>query len=157
VERKRHFGLWGDLQDAGGSDNLLEATELYSPQVSRWLYEERLPDCARAALRAGLNVVVDATFLKRDQRRRFRELAASGNAHFAVLECLSDPEQASLRVSQRRQVGMDPSDADSGVIDRQLASLEPIEGGERQEIPLVCQGSMRGLRGLERWLASRGP
>jgi hypothetical protein len=155
VERKRRFGLWGDPQDPGGDDPLQESGDLYSPAVSRWLYEERLTHCTTAALAAGLNVVVDATFLKREQRQGFAALANRCRAHFAMLECVGDPQEARRRVEERRAAGLDPSDADAAVISRQLEILEPIDEGERQTIPLVCQGTMRGLRGLERWLASR--
>jgi predicted kinase len=72
-----------------------------------------------------------------------------------MLECVGDPQEARRRVEERRAAGLDPSDADAAVISRQLEILEPIDEGERQTIPLVCQGTMRGLRGLERWLASR--
>jgi aminoglycoside phosphotransferase family enzyme/predicted kinase len=155
VERKRRFGLWGDLQDADTGDSLHEGAELYSPAVTRWLYEERLPSCAAAALRAGLNVVVDATFLKREQRQGFQALASRCGAPFAVLECLSEPEEAQQRVEERRRLGEDPSDADAAVIGRQLTSLEPIDPLERNQTPLVCQGNQRGLLGLERWLAAK--
>jgi predicted kinase len=155
VERKRRFGLWGDPQELGGADPLLESGDLYSPAVSQWLYRERLTSCAAAALAAGLNVVVDATFLKREQRHLFEALAHRCRAHFAVMECVSNPQEARRRVEDRRAAGLDPSDADDAVISRQLEALEPIGAEERQGIPLVCQGTMRGLRGLERWLASR--
>ncbi len=155
VERKRRFGLWGDLQDPDGADPLLESGDLYSPAVSQWLYQERLTRCAAAALAAGLNVVVDATFLKREQRQRFWALASRCHAHFAVLECASSLEEAHRRVEKRRAAGLDPSDADDAVINQQLKQLEPIDEEERSGIPLVSQGTMRGLRGMERWLASR--
>jgi aminoglycoside phosphotransferase family enzyme/predicted kinase len=155
VERKRRFALWGDLQELGGADQLVESGDMYSPAVSRWLYGERLPECAAAALTAGLNVMVDATFLKREQRQLFASLASRFQAHFALLECQVPQEQAQRRVEERRALGVDPSDADSTVISRQLEALEPIGEEERRSIPLVCQGTMRGLRGMERWLASR--
>ena len=155
IERKRRFGLWGDLQDPGSGQNLRDPAQLYSPEVSRWLYRERLPACTVAALAAGLNVVVDATFLKRKHREVFRALAARCGANFAVLECLSDPEEARQRIKRRREVGGDPSDADAAVISRQLSGLERIGEGERQALPLVCRGSLQGLRGMERWLSSR--
>jgi aminoglycoside phosphotransferase family enzyme/predicted kinase len=155
VERKRRFGLWGDLQNLGDADPLLESGDLYGPAVSQWLYRERLTDCAAAALAAGLNVVVDATFLKREQRHWFAALAERGRARFAVLECVSPPQEARRRVEERRAVGVDPSDADDAVINRQLEVLEPIGEEERLGIPMVCQGTMAGVRAMERWLASR--
>jgi len=58
-------------------------------------------------------------------------------------------------MEQQRELGLDPSDADDAVIQRQRQTLEPIEADERMALPLVCRGSMQGLRGMERWLASR--
>jgi hypothetical protein len=72
-----------------------------------------------------------------------------------VLEGLSDPEEARQRIKRRREAGGDPSDADAAVISRQLSGLETIGEGERQGLPLVCRGSLQGLRGMERWLSSR--
>lgn len=155
VERKRRFGLWGDLQDPASGDAFRRPEELYSPEVSQWLYRERLPSCTTAILAAGYNLVVDATFLKREQRESFRLLATRSGAHFAVMECRTDPKEARLRVKERRAIGLDPSDADASVIRRQLRDLEPIEGEERQSLPLVCHGSQQGMRGMERWLAAR--
>jgi aminoglycoside phosphotransferase family enzyme/predicted kinase len=155
VERKRRFGLWGEPQDEHGSQQGVQSLDLYSPEVTRWLYEKRLTSCASAALAAGLNVVVDATFLRRSQREEFQALAVRCDAHFALLECRSDLGQAQRRVERRREEGLDPSDADAAVIVRQMVSLEAIDAAERERLPLVCRGSLQGLRGLERWLASR--
>ena len=146
VERKRRFGLWGEPYTA----QPVRPDALYDPGVSRWLYEERLCRCAAAALAAGLDVVVDATVLKRQQRQLFGGLARSCGARFGVLVCAVDPEQARQRVESRRRRGGDPSDADGSVIERQLEMLEPITALERSVTP-VWPGSEAGLESLLRW------
>lgn len=149
-ERKRRFGLWGETGGAEGLEAPPAAT-LYAPAVSAWLYEERLAGCAAAVLAAGLDVVVDATFLRRRDRQLFAQLARLSGATFVVLECDCSPGLARERVESRRQLGVDPSDADGFVIEGQLARLEPINEEERQQIDLLCPGSELGVKRLQQW------
>jgi hypothetical protein len=146
AERKRRFGMWGEPL----TPVAVPSSGLYEPAVSRWLYEERLCRCAAAALAAGLHVVVDATFLQRCQRQLFAALARRCGARFALLVCDDDPERARARVLSRRRRGDDPSDADAAVIERQLQTLEPLSGDERNAVP-VWPGSQAGLEQLLRW------
>jgi predicted kinase len=155
-ERKRRFGLWGESGEASADVPAARAeapdpSVLYAPKVSRWLYQERLGGCAAAVLEAGLDVVVDATFLRRSDRDFFSQVARLSGATFAVLECVCGPEQARERVEQRRRLGHDPSDADAAVIEGQLTRLEPITEEERQRIDLCCPGSAEGVRRLQEW------
>ncbi|MEB3255949.1 MAG: AAA family ATPase [Synechococcaceae cyanobacterium] len=147
AERKRRFGLWGESL----SPVAAPSAGLYDPTVSRWLYEERLSRCAAAALAAGLDVVVDATFLKRRHRRLFAALALRCGARFALLVCDGDPERARHRVESRRRRGDDPSDADAAVIERQLETLEPLSSEECSTTP-VWPASDAGLEQLLRWV-----
>jgi aminoglycoside phosphotransferase family enzyme/predicted kinase len=149
-ERKRRFGLWGETGGAEGLEAPPAAT-LYAPAVSAWLYEERLAGSAAAALAAGLDVVVDATFLRRRDRQLFAQLARLSGATFAVLECDCPPGLARERVESRRQLGVDPSDADGFVIEGQLTRLEPINEKERQQIDFLCPGSELGVKRLQQW------
>lgn len=124
VERLRLFGRWGEpcgppLQG-----------DAYAPAVSEALYRERLSVCCEAALQAGLSLICDATFLKRWQRRHFRRLAERCGAAFAILPCVCSPSLARQRIALRRQRGDDPSEADAGVLERQLAGLEPLDAEE---------------------------
>jgi aminoglycoside phosphotransferase family enzyme/predicted kinase len=153
-ERKRRFGLWGEPQDPPRPP---DAASLYSPEVSRWLYRERLLDCSEAALAAGFNVVVDATFLRRGDRELYRALAARLKARFAVLRCACDRAIAERRIEKRRLRGGDPSDADAAILALQLQKIEPIDADERQTIGCVVEGSENGLRELRAYLASAKP
>ncbi|MFM7732985.1 MAG: AAA family ATPase [Cyanobium sp.] len=151
LERKRRFGLWGEPQDPLPPP---DPASMYSSEVSRWLYRERLLGCSEAALAAGFDVVVDATFLCRSDRQAYRDLAGRLGARFAVLACSCPEAEARTRVESRSRQGGDPSDADAAVLARQLAVIEPIEEGERQTLGPVLEASERGLEELERMLAS---
>ena len=126
VERKRLFGLWGQ----SGAAPL--RGDPYRPEVSERLYGNHLPLQAGWILEAGLSAVVDATFLRRDQRRRMAALAGRHGARFLILECPISPALARRRIERRRRIGQDPSDADGAVLDHQLAMVDPLDAGERR-------------------------
>ena len=125
VERRRLFGRGGEP-----CGMRLEG-DPYSPAASERLYRERLSHCCRAALEAGFSVICDATFLKRWQRRHFQELASSAAAGFAILACPCSLELARARIARRRELGLDPSEADAAVLERQWQTLEPLDEQER--------------------------
>ncbi len=118
VERKRLFGL-GPLEDSGSS----LGQGLYTPAVSAQTYE-RLLELAEGLLAAGHSVLVDATFMKRDHRQPFRDLAAQRGAPFILLNCTADPATLRERVAARRERGDDAAEADVEVLERQLGYVE---------------------------------
>lgn len=124
VERKRRFGTWGQ-----GDSPPLQG-DPYRSSVSADLYGRQLPEQAARILAAGYSVVVDATFLGRDQRRRMEDLARRRRVPFLVLACRSTPEEARRRMAERRQRGGDPSDADGAVLEAQLRCEEPLDDRE---------------------------
>ncbi len=126
VERLRLFGRWG----SAGFDPSLGA-DPYAASVSEALYGTVLEDAAAAALAAGLAVVVDATFLKRQQRQGFRRLAAAAGVGFGILDCPVSTELARHRIASRQASGVDPSEADASVLEQQLAGQEPLDSAER--------------------------
>jgi aminoglycoside phosphotransferase family enzyme/predicted kinase len=124
VERKRLFGLWGSRAGA-----LLEG-DPYRPEVTRALYHERLRDCATAILAAGFSLIVDATFLLREQRRSMEELAGSLGARYMILDVHCPEALARRRIEARLRAAADPSDADGAVLEGQLAGREPLSSEE---------------------------
>jgi len=126
VERLRLFGRWG----SAGVDPSLGA-DPYAASVSEALYGTVLEDAAAAALAAGLAVVVDATFLKRQQRQGFRRLAAVAGAGFGILDCPVTTALARRRIASRQASGVDPSEADASVLEQQLAGQVPLDSAER--------------------------
>jgi predicted kinase len=83
---------------------------------------------ARDLLAAGWPVIVDAAFLKREERTSFRALADELGAGFNIL--LAEAPAAELR---RRLVARsgDASEATIAVLEKQLEWFEPLTGEER--------------------------
>ncbi|MEO6032284.1 MAG: ATP-binding protein, partial [Burkholderiaceae bacterium] len=123
VERKRLHGL-GALASSGGV-----AGGIYDTATTQRTYA-RLQDVARGALEAGWAVVVDAAFLRRDERTRFAALAESMALPFTILDCRAPMQLLRQRIAQRRAAGSDASEADEGVLDRLREFDEALEGGE---------------------------
>lgn len=124
LERKRLHGL--AEHEGSGSD--LDA-QMYSAAATRATYDT-LARVASTALEAGLNVIVDATFLKRDERDRFARIAAAGEAELVILDCTAPDTELRRRVEARAAAGGDASEATTAVLERQLASREPLAGAE---------------------------
>ena len=79
-------------------------------------------------------MLVDATFLKRAERDRFRQLADQAGVPFMILACSAAPEVLRQRILSRQASGGDPSEAGIDVLEAQLASLEPPAGDEQGDI-----------------------
>lgn len=145
VERKRLHGL-APLARPGG------VSPLYGHEATARTYE-RLREGARAALAGGFPTIVDATFLRREARQTFAALAREAGVPFAILHCHADAALLRARVAGRARRGTDPSDADAAVLERQLASLEPLDGDECAQALAVDTGTPVDVPALAaRWL-----
>jgi uncharacterized protein len=131
VERKRAFGL--------------SPFERPTPEVKAKMYSQasnektylQLEDQARAILRAGYSVIIDATFLKHSDRVRFHELAQCEGVPFVILDCHADADILRQRVTDRKSQNNDASDADIAVLSQQLAACEPLTDSERNHVARV--------------------
>ncbi len=103
-----------------------ELPSLYSRDSTVATYE-RLAELAEQIVRAGYRVIVDATFLRKSERERFRHLAERLDAEFRIVACSAPPEELARRLQAR---GADPSDADLSVLRRQLQAVDPLEEDE---------------------------
>ena len=126
LERKRLAGLT-EAQEAKGAI----ASGLYAADVTDRTYEA-LARCCETGLRAGFDMIADATFLRRRHRTRFYELAASLAAGFAIVECHAPPDLLEQRLRQRAALQSDPSDADVAVLRHQLTQHDPLSDEERE-------------------------
>ncbi|WP_197442065.1 bifunctional aminoglycoside phosphotransferase/ATP-binding protein [Thalassoglobus polymorphus] len=134
VERKRVFGL----NPLDRSSNEI-ATGLYS-QSANAKTEERLLAAATDALQAGFSVIVDATFLKQEQRRPFMQLAKEKKVSFRICHFEAAHDVLRQRVQQRRQLNSDASDATVDVLEHQIKIQEPFS---TEEEPFVEKSSSR--------------
>jgi len=120
IERKR---LHGEQPNAGLDEGI------YTPAASEATYG-RLHTLAGQALAAGFSAVIDATYLRAEQRLAAWQVAESAGVPFIILSCEAPEAVIEQWLSERQSRGGDPSDATLEVIRAQQASREPL--GERE-------------------------
>jgi aminoglycoside phosphotransferase family enzyme/predicted kinase len=125
VERKRLDAL----PPADGNHAGIE-TGLYTPEATRRTYL-RVAALAQSAGAAGYVTIVDATFLKRWQRNRFRELAAELGVPFVIIALVANAATLRERIVRRLHEANDASDADVAVLEHQLLTRDPLTSDER--------------------------
>jgi aminoglycoside phosphotransferase family enzyme/predicted kinase len=125
VERKRLHGL---APRSRGGSGLLGG--LYAPVATRKTYE-RLEHLARGIVESGWPALVDAAFLSRSERDAFVALARELGVKVLVVSCNAPESELRRRVQSRQAAGGDASDAGVAVLERQLATREPLEEDER--------------------------
>ena len=123
VERKRLFGV--ELSEHGGA----RSANLYQPAASAQTYRH-LHDTAARLLTWGFLVVVDAAFLRREQRALFAGLAREYEVPFAIIHCEADESLTRERLRRRARGGSDASDADVAVFEQQRVNTEALAGHE---------------------------
>lgn len=124
IERKRLWGL-GPLARTGAAVGV----GLYGQNQTRATYD-RLLTLSQTLLQSGESVIVDAAFLQRDQRDRFRALAGSLEVPFRILACRAPPDTLRRRLREREGRDDDASDAGTAVLEQQrrhFTELEPDE------------------------------
>jgi uncharacterized protein len=121
VERKRLFGL------AMFDDSRAKGLDLYGKDATQRTYDH-LFATARLALRAGYPVILDAAFLKREERLRALTLAHESGVPLAIIAC-----EAPLPVLRERLLARqgDASEADAKVLDQLREAAEPLSELER--------------------------
>lgn len=118
VERKRVGGLPALAHSQSGV-----AAGLYSNGASVQVYD----DLARAAediLSGGYIAIIDATFLRREQRARFAQLGGRLGAPVRLIYCEAPAYTLRARIAARAASGTDPSEAGESVLEWQLARFE---------------------------------
>jgi hypothetical protein len=126
VERKRLHGLAADARTASAAGE-----GIYGAGASRRTYD-RLADVAATIAAAGYPAIVDATFLHRAERERFRDLAARLGVPFVIVDCAAPLEVLRARVARRAASGGDASEATVEVLERQARASEPLADDEAE-------------------------
>jgi aminoglycoside phosphotransferase family enzyme/predicted kinase len=130
VERKRLHGLPAAARTGSEIDG-----GLYTAAATRATYA-RVRALAEAIVDAGDIAIADGTFLARGQRELLRGLAAERAIPFVVLAFEASEATLRRRVGMRAREATDASEADFAVLDRQLASREPLGEDERSDLVL---------------------
>jgi len=136
IERKRLAGMdpLDRREDAAGA-------ALYGPAMTAATYA-RLRRFAAIVLRAGFHTILDATFLRRQQRIAARRLAAKWGAGFIILDFEVDAEVLRQRLRRRQALGRDASDADESVLAGQMRTSQPLRSDERTAV-FSCEVAAR--------------
>jgi len=117
VERKRLFGEQTVANDVQAG--------IYSADASAATYA-RLHEIAEVILHAGFPVVIDATYLKREQRDSAAKIAEATGTPFLILDCNAPQAVIESWLAIRQADQKDPSDATLAVIEAQQASREAL-------------------------------
>ncbi|MCA9194301.1 MAG: AAA family ATPase [Planctomycetales bacterium] len=131
VERKRYDVLIS-------SNTGFPVQVRYDKESVQRIYR-RLLELARRILKAGFSVIVDATFLDRGQRDKFRELAAQLRLEFAILSFQAPVETLRSRINDRLTQGGGPSDAGLDVLKLQLQTQEPLGEDELSHTFIISE------------------
>ncbi len=122
VERKRLFGL-SALEGSRKLD-----TDIYSRDATARTYG-LLRALAHGLLAAGYPVIVDAAFLRHEEREMFRALAQELALPFVIATLEADDGTLRERIRQRHH---DASEADVNVLARLQAAQQPLAFRERE-------------------------
>lgn len=125
VERKRLQGL--SPQARSGSRI---GGDLYHADMTELTYT-RLRELAGQILSCRYPVIVDATFLKKEHRDAFCDLARERQVPFQILDFQASPATLRSRIERRQSEQKDASEAGLQVLGYQLENHEPIDDVER--------------------------
>ncbi len=130
VERKRLFGLWPEGSAGDDPAAAVPPSVLYGSDAGQRTYAQLL-HLAESILAAGFTAIVDATFLRQQQRQPFLDLAARLGVPVTIAQCSAPMEELHRRAEARAAAGRDASDAGAAVVDLQRRNLEPLTAKER--------------------------
>jgi hypothetical protein len=147
VERKRLAGL-GALEDSRSPPD----GGIYTREFTARTYA-RLEECAAAAVEGGESVILDAAFLRREERLRMLELARTRSVPAAIVHCVAPLEVLRSRLEKRALSGADASEAGVAILDRQPGFQDEFDADERKfvvnahtDLPGATQATLDGLR-----------
>ncbi len=140
IERKRIFGKLDIQKELQVRDYLLEKeipnnftnTNLYSIKVTNWLYQKRIPSLVESCIKGGQNTIIDAAFLKFEERKSIIKVANSQNTKYIIVNCECNDSIGFQRIRDRIKKGNDPSDADINIRSKQKSWLEPLTSDEKK-------------------------
>ncbi len=100
---------------------------IYSNGLTRDLYCNLLNQAVEN-VNQGKRVVVDATYLKKSQRRNFHQTCIDKGLNPFFVHCVAREDVLRDRIQKRMEDGSDISDAHLGILERQIQDMEePVE------------------------------
>lgn len=126
VERKRLNDL-SPMQRSGSETN----SGIYNDSATEATYQA-LATLSGTIINAGYSVIVDATFLRKDHREQFQQLAHELQVSYCILNCFARIEILEDWIKERIEKGNDPSEATIDVLHHQLTNHDPLSGDEKK-------------------------
>jgi hypothetical protein len=114
VERKRLFNLPALANS--------HEQNIYSAEATQRTYTQLLAN-ARHLLKTGHSVIVDAAFLRQDEREQFHQLANELQVRFVIVSLQASLATLQDRIINRQALGNDPSEANLAVLQK-LSSVQ---------------------------------
>ncbi len=148
IERKRLFGYAAQAPTGSGLGG-----GVYTQEASQQTYRH-LCGLARMALEAGFPVIVDAAFLKQEQRGLFRQLAEDCQIPFFIIDVQASDKTLGRRIGQRQH---DASEATVAVLQQQRLTAEPLQGEEQDDAITVSTEKGDALETLLTRLGKTSP
>lgn len=144
VERKRLFAV--PLSENALSEQEPDKIDagIYSPQATQQTYA-KLAELTSQVIAAGYSVIVDAAFLKQEQREPFQQLALQAGVAYTMLEITAPLELLRQRISEREH---DVSDADLSVLEHQISHWQPLSADEQSRAITVNTAEKLNLKSL---------
>ncbi|MFK5925764.1 MAG: AAA family ATPase [Desulfuromusa sp.] len=126
VERKRVHGL----ESTEGSYSAIDSG-IYTEQGSQKTYNKLL-ELSETILTSGFPVIVDATFLKQQQREQMQQLAIHLKNPFVILDFHLEEKELFRRINLRSSQSGQVSEATAAVLGKQLKRAQPLTKSEEE-------------------------
>jgi len=139
TERKRLFSYRTHASTNSPIDN-----GIYTQEASQKTYRH-LAELAKVVLENGFSTIIDAAFLKLEQRNQFRQLANECAVKFIIIDFQASDETLSKRIQERKN---DVSEATLEVLRKQQQSAEPLSSMEQGQVITVDTESDNALETL---------
>jgi len=136
VERKRLYGY----APLANTESAIDSG-LYTNEVIQHTYRH-LANCAKNILLAGFSAIIDASFLKIEQRKLFQKLAVECGVRFIIIDFKASYEELCRRITERQN---DVSEATIGVLNNQLKSEQPLSDQEQEFVISINTDSDNAL------------
>jgi uncharacterized protein len=137
VERKRLFGLGALEHSRSGT-----GSGIYGTEATQRTYT-RLHELAHGLLAAEFPVIVDAAFLKREEREQIRQLAQQTGVPFAIASMRAGLATLRTRITYRHEQAHDASEADLAVLEMLRTAQEPLVSDELDRTVEFSEGTCR--------------
>ncbi len=140
IERKRLCGNTRAQQKIGVHKAKIESNlnlstyrdTPYCEEVTEMLFQEWIPSITRHSLSGGFLTIVDATFLRYNERELMLSIAREFGVKFVILYCNCSDNIAEDRISRRLICKSDPSEATIAIRNKQKSWIEALTHSEEK-------------------------